>query len=50
MAEIYGHRWTSSYGDSPDEAGGGTWAKGLAGVTPADRGRMLRHDGQRIAW
>jgi len=22
----------------------------LAGVTPADRGRMLRHDGQRIAW
>ena len=22
----------------------------LAGVTPADRGRMLRHDGQRIGW
>ncbi|MDR0227293.1 MAG: SDR family oxidoreductase [Burkholderiaceae bacterium] len=22
----------------------------LAGVTPADRGRMLRHDGRRIAW
>lgn len=35
MAEIYGHRWTSSYGDSPDDAGGGTWAKGLAGVTSA---------------
>lgn len=33
MAEIYGHRWTSSYGDS--EAGTAqTWAKGLAGVSP----------------
>ena len=35
MAEIYGHRWTSSYGDEADEAGtAGTWAKGLAGITP----------------
>ena len=25
MAEIYGHRWTSSYGDKPNE----TWAKAL---------------------
>ncbi len=34
MAEIYGHRWTSAYGDDsgPDGAAG-TWAKGLAGVT-----------------
>lgn len=36
MAEIYGHRWTSSYGDSTEADGApGTWAKGLAGVTPA---------------
>lgn len=35
MGEIYGHRWASSYGDNPDETGGATWAKGLAGITPA---------------
>lgn len=35
MAEIYGHRWTTSYGDDPERGAGGTWAKGLAGVTPA---------------
>jgi hypothetical protein len=36
MAEIYGHRWTSAYGDSTEADGAaGTWAKGLAGVTPA---------------
>lgn len=36
MAEIYGHRWTAAYGEEtgPDGAAG-TWAKGLAGVTPA---------------
>lgn len=36
MAEIYGHRWTTSYGDdaNPDGAAG-TWAKGLAGISPA---------------
>ena len=33
MAEIYGHRWTSSYGDSESGAAR-TWAKGLAGVSP----------------
>lgn len=34
MAEIYGHRWTSAYGDDPDADGAaGTWAKGLSGVT-----------------
>ena len=26
MAEIYGHKWVSSYGDKPNE----TWAKALA--------------------
>lgn len=36
MAEIYGHKWTSAYGDdSGPEGAAGTWAKGLAGVTPA---------------
>ena len=35
MAEIYGHRWTSGYGvDAAGEAGA-TWAKGLAGLLPA---------------
>lgn len=36
MAEIYGHRWTANFGSDPDLAGAaGTWAKGLAGVAPA---------------
>ncbi|MNN21913.1 hypothetical protein D3C81_1352500 [compost metagenome] len=35
MAEIYGHRWTSSFGENPDNGAALTWAKGLAGVTPA---------------
>ena len=35
MAEIYGHRWSTSYGSDPDpEGAAGTWAKGLAGITP----------------
>ncbi len=34
MAEIYGHRWASSYGE-PDGPGAQTWAKGLAGIAPA---------------
>jgi hypothetical protein len=35
MAEIYGHKWVSAYGDSSDADGAaGTWAKGLAGITP----------------
>ena len=33
MAEIYGHRWVSSYGDDPSGSTGQTWAKGLAGLT-----------------
>lgn len=43
MAEIYGHRWTSSYGDSTEQDGAaGTWAKGLAGLTPAQVADGLR--------
>lgn len=34
MTEIYGHKWTSAYGDEAGpEGAAGTWAKGLAGVT-----------------
>lgn len=33
MAEIYGHKWTSAYGDSDAD---GTWAKGLADMSNAD--------------
>jgi hypothetical protein len=31
MAEIYGHKWTSSYGDIDKD---GTWAQGLADMRP----------------
>ncbi len=33
MAEAYGSRWTSSYGDNPNQGAALTWAKGLAGLT-----------------
>lgn len=43
MAEIYGHRWTSAYGDSTEADGAaGTWAKGLAGVTPSQLADALK--------
>src|SRR5690554_5480115 len=29
MAMIYGHKWTSAYGDKDD----GTWSSGLSGIT-----------------
>lgn len=32
MAEIYGHRWTSQYGETDTD---GTWARGLVGITGA---------------
>lgn len=35
MAEIYGHRWTSAFGENPDQGAALTWAKGLAGIAPA---------------
>lgn len=34
MAEVYGHRWTSAYGEDPETGAGETWAKGLSGVSP----------------
>jgi hypothetical protein len=35
MAEIYGHRWTSAYGEDAGSGAGPTWAKGLAGIAPS---------------
>jgi len=35
MAEIYGHRWTSAYGDDPNKGAALTWAKGLEHIAPA---------------
>lgn len=34
---MYGHRWTSNYGNEDD----GTWRKGLAGLTPEQIGLGL---------
>lgn len=42
MAEIYGHRWTSAYGDNPNEGAALTWAKGLAGISAKQVGDGLR--------
>lgn len=34
MTEIYGHRWSATFGESTDgNSAAETWAKGLAGVT-----------------
>lgn len=41
MAAIYGHRWTSSYGDDPGSMAGDTWAAGLSGLTGAQLARGL---------
>lgn len=42
MAEIYGHRWTSGYGDDPNTGAAETWAKGLASITPEQLADGLR--------
>lgn len=41
MAEIYGVRWTSSYGDDPSKGAAQTWAKGLAGLSGDQLARGL---------
>lgn len=41
MAAIYGHRWTSSYGDDPGSMAGDTWAAGLSGLTGGQLARGL---------
>lgn len=33
MAEIYGHKWTSAFGDDAMAGAGETWAKALRGLT-----------------
>lgn len=36
MTEIYGHKWTSAYGEDAESGAGETWAIGLAGLTARD--------------
>ena len=43
MAEIYGSRWTSAYGDNPNEGAALTWAKGLGGMRPQQLADGLRN-------
>jgi hypothetical protein len=33
FAELYGHKWTSSYGDNPDAGAAVTWGKVLGDIT-----------------
>lgn len=39
MADCYGHRWVSAYGADPRAGAGGTWARGLSGLTPQQIGQ-----------
>jgi hypothetical protein len=39
MTAIYGHKWSSQYGDCDADD---TWAKGLADITPEQLGHGLR--------
>lgn len=41
MAAIYGHRWTSGFGEDPQGVTGDTWAAGLSGLTGRDLARGL---------
>jgi hypothetical protein len=41
MAAIYGHRWTSAYGDDPKGMSGDTWGAGLHGMTGVQLARGL---------
>lgn len=41
MADVYGHRWVSSFGADPRAGSGGTWARGLAGLTPPQIGQGI---------
>lgn len=42
MLEFYGHKWSSAYGETPEEGAGGTWQSGLTGVTTAQMADGLR--------
>lgn len=41
MAEIYGHKWVSAYGEDAGKGAGLTWAKGLSGLGPQKIARGL---------
>jgi hypothetical protein len=36
MTEIYGHKWTSAYGEDAESGAGETWAIGLSGLDARD--------------
>lgn len=38
MTEIYGHRWTSAFGEDAGTGAGSTWGKGLADCAPRQIG------------
>ena len=42
MADVYGHRWTSAYGNDPAQGAGGTWSLGLAGLTTEQVGQGVQ--------
>jgi hypothetical protein len=42
MGEIYGHRWSSAYGEDALAGAGETWAKGLAGLSAVQIGTGLQ--------
>lgn len=41
MADIYGHRWVSAYGENPQASAGKMWAKGLRGLSQQQLARGL---------
>jgi hypothetical protein len=41
MGALYGHAWTSSYGDNPRNVNGSEWASTLAGFSRSDIDRGL---------
>jgi hypothetical protein len=42
MADLYGHKWASSYGDDPESDTAATWAKTLADLSPQQLADGLR--------
>lgn len=42
MTDLFGLRFTSSYGEDPMGSAGLAWARGLAGLSPAQLGEGLR--------
>lgn len=42
MADVYGHRWTSAYGNDPARGAGSTWSLGLSGLTTEQVGHGVQ--------